>query len=207
MKSSSVILSICLAGLLLVAGGCGGEDAIEDDPRSNGHAAVPAAAPPSSVAAAGGEDELGFGAVRSFTVRLTGAVDTIFTGSEREGSAGLGGQCAPGSPAARLDLRDVTDLGYEGGSRSVGLVTEGPVGTGETGTFPLRRLEYTDGRTLPPVIYDARSGELEITLHDAGAASRRMKGSVRGTNLRNAQRDSIDLEMEFDINFACGVRG
>lgn len=98
---------------------------------------------------------------------------------------------------------------------NVAFDTEGVVGPGETGTFPLASLQWDNGvmrpETLPedsPVRVPVRlegTGTLILDTHEASTNRRRMVGTLKGHVAQHDGNETADLTVRFDINLSCGV--
>lgn len=143
--------------------------------------------------------------VRSVTIRTKGAVEGEFrpTDSER---ASLVGTCGP-TMWANFGI----SFQPERWERiDMALMTKDPIATGQTGSIPLDWVDVT----FLDASYDSHQykgpATLELTRHDAAPDQRRMTGAIRVSGLAGddaAEGTSIDAEIEFDLNFSCGITG
>lgn len=146
--------------------------------------------------------------VRTFNMKITGAVKKEVTGKKGDGKTGLIGQCKP-TTWANFGVQVGTTMGTE--QAGIAVITKGNIATGATGTFALERV-YVDyfsveAGTISTARYGG-PGVLTITTHDGTAGHRRMIGAIKGTGLKgldDAKGKTIDVEASFDMDFSCGV--
>jgi hypothetical protein len=146
--------------------------------------------------------------VRSFAMKITGAVKKDVTGKKGDGKTALVGQCKP-TTWANFGIHVGSAMDAE--QAGIAVITKGKIATGATGTFKLDKV-YVDwfsmaGGAISTARYGG-PGVLTITTHDGSPGRRRMVGSIKGSGLEgldDAKGKTIDVEASFDMDFSCGV--
>jgi hypothetical protein len=146
--------------------------------------------------------------VRSFTMKLTGAVKKTVTGAKGDGKTGLVGQCKP-TTWSNFGIAVGSSMSAE--QAGVYLITKGTIATGATGAFPLSKvmveLFTMSGQSIESLTFSG-PGELVITAHDGTPGRRRLVGTITGKKLKESGSPgkAVDVEASFDMDFSCGVK-
>ena len=142
--------------------------------------------------------------VRTFTMKVSGAVTAEVKGKKGDEKSGLVGQC---NPTMFANFGILHGSSYEGAEISI--VSKDPIKTGVTGDIKLDRIwvRFFDLKN------DERKfggkGMLTLTVHDATPGKRRMTGTIVGTKLEGLEKLNgkfIDVTASFDMDFSCGVK-
>lgn len=193
-------LTACVLAACLGAAACGG---------SGSDAASDEASPATGAAELGPfGPNLGVVAdvVRSATLTTSGAVTTTITGTSADDDTGLRGQCNP-SMWANFGI-DLPPGHYY--RVQVTLTSKDAIPTGATGEFPLDRLDVEFTTEDIDSLQFVGPGTLTLTTHDATPGQRHMVGTMSGTGLegrQEAEGQTLDATLAFDMDFSCGVAG
>ncbi|MGE0043939.1 MAG: hypothetical protein AB7V01_22410 [Vicinamibacterales bacterium] len=179
------------AGLVLFGAGCGGPaGAAGDEPQAVGDTGT----------ALGGAT-----VVTAATLETHGAIAGRFVPDD-VADASLIGNCDPSMWAN-------FGLSFAAGDWQridVALMTRDPIATGQTGEIPLDWMDVSFNDAAFDTHQFRGKGTLDIEVHDADKASRRMRGVVHATGLAGrdaAEGQSLDdASLAFDIAFSCGTR-
>jgi hypothetical protein len=142
--------------------------------------------------------------VRTFTMKVSGAMTTEVKGKKGDEKTGLVGQCKP-TMFANFGI-------LHGGlydQAEITIMSKDPIKTGMTGDIKLEKVWVR--------FYDLKNeertfggkGMLKLAVHDAAAGKRRMTGTIVGTKLGGQGKlkgKSIDVTASFDMDFSCGVK-
>jgi hypothetical protein len=142
--------------------------------------------------------------VRTFSMKISGAVAAEVKGEKSDERTGLIGQCKP-TTFANFGILHGTS--YE--QAEISVVSKDPIKTGVTGDIKLDKIWVR----LFDLNNDERKfggkGILKLTVHDAVAGKRRMTGTIVGTKLEGLDKlggKLIDVTASFDMDFSCGVK-
>lgn len=141
--------------------------------------------------------------VDSFRAVVSGARDTTYQGSTANGDVEAATNCILEKPA-RISF--TTSPGDEPSASRFRAITGSVIDPGQTGTFPADTVTYWYPRMgLPSQTTYTGTGALEITRHDAHPDSRRMTGRITGDDLADSRGGQVDVEVEFDLAWSCGM--
>ncbi|KCZ87619.1 hypothetical protein [Hyphomonas johnsonii] len=198
-----------LAALVLLSA-CGKPAGVTPAPANGSEASTETPAPAPVSAEAETEAGTNAGPVNAFAFEETG---TQMRGPvPAAGDVSLAGGCNGKTP---ISLTMYSGTPNNETWFNVAFDTEGVVGPGETGTFPLASLEWDNGvmrpETLPedspfrvPVRLEG-TGTLTLDAHQASTDVRRMVGTLKGHVAQQDGNETADLTVRFDINLSCGV--
>ena len=142
-------------------------------------------------------------------IHVTGDVTDTIVMSEPSMVGGCSGQNPFSIGLHEGDLRDE-------GLANWSMTTQDTVATGQTGPFALSEFIWDYGtvpvENMPPELnirvpnrFEG-SGMLDLIAHDPSLENRHMQGVVRALGMRNREGQVVDLEMEFRVNWSCGIR-
>ena len=143
--------------------------------------------------------------VRTFTMKVSGAVTAEVNGKKGDEKTGLVGQCKP-TMFANFGILHGSSYDEQA---EISIVSKGPIKTGMTGDIKLRKIwvRFFDLKNMERK-FDGK-GLLKLTVHDATAGKRRMTGTIVGKKLEGLGKlegKFIDVTSSFDMDFSCGVK-
>jgi len=142
--------------------------------------------------------------VRSFTMKVSGAVTAEVKGKKGDEKTGLLGQC---KPTMFANFGILHGSSYE--QAEISIVSQDPIKTGMTGDIKLDKIwvRFFDLKNEERKF--GGKGLLKLTVHDASPGKRRMTGTIVGTKLGGLEKFNgkfIDVTASFDMDFSCGVK-
>jgi len=143
--------------------------------------------------------------VRTFAMKVTGAVTAEVNGKKGDEKTGLVGQC---KPTMFANFGILHGSSYEE-QAEISIVSKDPIKTGMTGDIKLNKIwvRFFDLKNKERKF--AGKGLLQLTVHDATAGKRRMTGTIVGKKLEGLgklEEKFIDVTSSFDMDFSCGVK-
>lgn len=147
--------------------------------------------------------------VRSFTMKVSGAMTAEVKGRKGDELTGLLGQCNPTMFA---------NFGIEHGTTykvaEISIVSSDPIKTGMTGEIKLDKIwvrfsEFDAGKQDFSERRFGGKGKMTLKVHDASPGKRRMTGTITGSKLKGLEKQQgkvIDVTSDFDMDFSCGVK-
>jgi hypothetical protein len=142
--------------------------------------------------------------VRSFTMKVSGAVTADVKGKKGDEKTGLVGQC---KPTMFANFGILHGSSYE--QAEISIVSRDPIKTGMTGDIQLDKIYVRFFDLKNDERRFAGKGTLKLTTHDAAPGKRRMTGTIVGTKLGGLEKlhgKFIDVTASFDMDFSCGVK-
>jgi len=150
--------------------------------------------------------ELNYEAVRSFTLKTSGAITKEIKAVKGQGKTGLTGNCNP-KMFANFGIHRGGPFDAE--QVGIALISRDAIGMGITGTFPLNMVQV-DFFDLPNGTRRFTGpGTLTLTVHNPSPRKRRMTGTISGSNLKGLEKEegkTLDVIATFDLDFSCGVQ-
>ena len=123
--------------------------------------------------------------VRAFTMKVSGAVTADVKGKKGDEKTGLVGQC---KPTMFANFGILHGSSYD--QAEVTIMSKDPIKTGMTGDIKLEKIwvRFFDLKNEERTF--GGKGMLKLAVHDAAPGKRRMTGTIVGTKLGGARKNS-----------------
>jgi hypothetical protein len=147
--------------------------------------------------------------VRTLTIKVSGGMNEVISGTKADGDTTLSGECKP-DLFANLSFDTGPSLGDHSG---IGFATSDPIKLGQVGEIDLNWVQVDSFRlnngTPESKRFFGNGGTLTLTTHNGSKGNRRLTGTIVAKNLEakdGLQAKPVDVEAAFDADFSCGVQ-